>query len=1050
MVSLELRESYYISAIPLRLPARLPRLRALTLGYLPSLRASLPAILAADPPPAAEAAAPPSGETAAVTEADGNSGGILERGTEEAYSGADRKEYAEGLCQGLESDCSSLSSLPDELSLMPNLRSLTLSSLPRLSSLPSSLHLLSHSIRDLSIISLKRLQAATAPPRKQQLLTSPPALPPTAAAAAGAEADLPSWCSFLRSQGCPAALEGLSAVTSLRALHINLWHNPHITHLPPSLFSLSSLATLTLSHLVNVSSIPETLSLLAPSLTHLHISHCPMLSSLPSSLCLLSSLECLHIEGCKSLVAVVKEIPGEEGTEEEEEQEEEVEEGNGGDEEEDERDERAKRNVWDKWDEEGDEVEEGSEGEEGDEEEEDEEEDEKEEDEEEGDEEEDERLPAAKKQRIDSYPDQLLLEPLDASTSCLAISRSDGSLSVGGEPSLAGTVAEPKSACLLLGFIELLAGTYVLLVTNRQLVGAFKGAHVFRATAFDIVPCCSKDSLTPKQKADEEEYLVRLRSAMSAHGLFFSYGADITTRCADAIIPRFASIQSAINKCPVEVTLIARRGVDRIGTRMWRRGADSKGAVANFVETEQVVTVDGGAVASYVQIRGSIPVLWEQIVNLTYKPKLQTVVTAEQPFEAPLRQHLRGLKEIYGPVIAVDLVNQDGGESRIGSAYAGAVNAIKDSDLRYVPFDFHHECGATKYHQLSVLDDQISKDMETQGFFLQGMDGTVQKQQHGTVRTNCVDCLDRTNVTQSWFARHVLEDELRQMGLLGKDERVAEHSDFDAKYKIMWADHGDDISTQYTGTPALKGDYVRYGKRSPEGFLQDGVSAVMRYFFNNYTDGVRQDGLDLVMGNYTVKQGAPSPFTRTGIERYTNLRVALVLLVASTYLFLRNVIPSSSSSLSPVIAATSDVYQLYHEMKTRFADRMWIDVMSKCDLPAAAGPLGSKGAVQAGRSKPRGINTSAPDSSASDSSASDSSASDSSASDSSASDSSASDSSASDSSASDSSASGSSASDSSAPDSSASGSSALDSSASDSSASTAALRQQRSCCKAAG
>ncbi|CAI5991661.1 unnamed protein product [Closterium sp. NIES-65] len=510
--------------------------------------------------------------------------------------------------------------------------------------------------------------------------------------------------------------------------------------------------------------------------------------------------------------------------------------------------------------------------------------------------------------RVWQYPDQLLLEPLDASTSCLAISRSDGSLSVGGEPSLAGTVAEPKSACLLLGFIELLAGTYVLLVTNRQLVGAFKGAHVFRATAFDIVPCCSKDSLTPKQKADEEEYLVRLRSAMSAHGLFFSYGADITTRCADAIIPRFASIQSAINKCPVEVTLIARRGVDRIGTRMWRRGADSKGAVANFVETEQVVTVDGGAVASYVQIRGSIPVLWEQIVNLTYKPKLQTVVTAEQPFEAPLRQHLRGLKEIYGPVIAVDLVNQDGGESRIGSAYAGAVNAIKDSDLRYVPFDFHHECGATKYHQLSVLDDQISKDMETQGFFLQGMDGTVQKQQHGTVRTNCVDCLDRTNVTQSWFARHVLEDELRQMGLLGKDERVAEHSDFDAKYKIMWADHGDDISTQYTGTPALKGDYVRYGKRSPEGFLQDGVSAVMRYFFNNYTDGVRQDGLDLVMGNYTVKQGAPSPFTRTGIERYTNLRVALVLLVASTYLFLRNVIPSSSSSpLSPVIAATSAV-----------------------------------------------------------------------------------------------------------------------------------------------
>ncbi|CAI5522770.1 unnamed protein product, partial [Closterium sp. Naga37s-1] len=206
------------------------------------------------------------------------------------------------------------------------------------------------------------------------------------------------------------------------------------------------------------------------------------------------------------------------------------------------------------------------------------------------------------------------------------------------------------------------------------------------------------------------------------------------------------------------------------------------------------------------------------------------------------------------------------------------------------------------------------------------------------VRPACAGGRAEAHGAAGWFARHVLEDELRQMGLLGKDERVAEHSDFDAKYKIsewrgigewhmgllgkdkrvaelsdfdakykiMWADHGDDISTQYTGTPALKGDYVRYGKRSPDGFLQDGVSSVMRYFFNNYTDGVRQDGLDLVMGNYTVQQSAPSPFTRTGIERYTNLRVALVVLVASTYLFLRNVIPSSSSSpLSPVIAATS-------------------------------------------------------------------------------------------------------------------------------------------------
>jgi hypothetical protein len=37
------------------------------------------------------------------------------------------------------------------------------------------------------------------------------------------------------------------------------------------------------------------------------------------------------------------------------------------------------------------------------------------------------------------------------------------------------------------------------------------------------------------------------------------------------------------------------------GTRMWRRGADTKGNVANFVETEQIIEAEN-FVSSYVQV----------------------------------------------------------------------------------------------------------------------------------------------------------------------------------------------------------------------------------------------------------------------------------------------------------------------------------------------------------------------------------------------------------------------------------------------------------------
>lgn len=51
------------------------------------------------------------------------------------------------------------------------------------------------------------------------------------------------------------------------------------------------------------------------------------------------------------------------------------------------------------------------------------------------------------------------------------------------------------------------------------------------------------------------------------------------------------------------ITLIARRSRQRAGTRQWRRGADLEAAVANFVESEQLVVVDGGVVqSSFVQV----------------------------------------------------------------------------------------------------------------------------------------------------------------------------------------------------------------------------------------------------------------------------------------------------------------------------------------------------------------------------------------------------------------------------------------------------------------
>ena len=79
----------------------------------------------------------------------------------------------------------------------------------------------------------------------------------------------------------------------------------------------------------------------------------------------------------------------------------------------------------------------------------------------------------------------------------------------------------------------------------------------------------------------------------------------------------------------------------------------------------------------------------------------------------------------------------------------------------------------------------------------------------------------------------------------------------EAQFKVMWANHGDDISLQYAGTGALKSGFTRTGVRTRAGLLDDGVKSGMRYYLNNFQDGHKQDALDLATGAYVVSKGEP-------------------------------------------------------------------------------------------------------------------------------------------------------------------------------------------------
>ncbi|KAI3813668.1 hypothetical protein L1987_18397 [Smallanthus sonchifolius] len=334
----------------------------------------------------------------------------------------------------------------------------------------------------------------------------------------------------------------------------------------------------------------------------------------------------------------------------------------------------------------------------------------------------------------------------------------------------------------------------------------------------------------------------------------------LTTFAAGSIHSSYYSrnFQAAIGKDIIDVTLIARRCMRRNGTRMWRRGADADGYVANFVESEQIIQLKGYT-ASFVQFE-------------ILKPE-----TAPRVAE----RHFFDLRKKYGNVLAIDLINTHGDEGRLTEKFATSVQNILNDDLRYFHFDFHKICGHVHFERLNILYDQIEDFLIKNRYYLLNDKGEKVETQIGIVRTNCVDCLDRTNVTHSMIGKKMTEFQLQRLGIFDAEETISTHPNFDDSFKILWANHGDDISIQYSGTPALKGDFVRVGRRTTRGVLKDGWNALMCYYLNNFVDGTKQDSVDLVQGQYIVslsRDMAPT-LKKVRIEAITPFPLVLGLIL---------------------------------------------------------------------------------------------------------------------------------------------------------------------------
>ncbi|PVH16959.1 uncharacterized protein CXQ87_004517 [Candidozyma duobushaemuli] len=476
---------------------------------------------------------------------------------------------------------------------------------------------------------------------------------------------------------------------------------------------------------------------------------------------------------------------------------------------------------------------------------------------------------------------------------------SEGSTVSSSSPDVAAK-GKGSTVSAVLGTIRFRINKYLVLVDKHEVTGTALGKKIARVVSHKILPL-GNESLS-KKDAEESSYLALLEQHLKSASLFFSLdnAYDLTNslqrQLADGVTKpdaRFfwnqylseeliAAGASAFvtptiygyfkshttefkGHQKLDFALLTRRSWSRAGTRYFRRGIDEDGNVANFNETEQIFLTSDNQLFAFLQTRGSVPVYWSEINDLKYKPNL---AISSRPSQDATAKHFEQQVKLYGDNYLVNLVNQSGYEKPVKDAYEEAVQTLPASlaqKVKYIYFDFHHECSKMRWDRVKLLLEHLTQlGFNNDNFFAYDLNtNTVNSVQNKVVRTNCMDCLDRTNVVQSMLGRWVLQRQLELNNYLSSAGQPWElvDPDFNLFFQSFWADNADAVSNAYSGTGALKTDYTRTGKRTKMGALQDLNNSITRYYLNNLRDGHRQDAYDLFLGNYRpFRDSINSPF----------------------------------------------------------------------------------------------------------------------------------------------------------------------------------------------
>ncbi|ODV86840.1 hypothetical protein CANARDRAFT_174879 [[Candida] arabinofermentans NRRL YB-2248] len=286
------------------------------------------------------------------------------------------------------------------------------------------------------------------------------------------------------------------------------------------------------------------------------------------------------------------------------------------------------------------------------------------------------------------------------------------------------------------------------------------------------------------------------------------------------------------------LTIISKQDCKKNGQLFGSYCVDDDGNVANFVETELILTTKEYCLA-FVQLSGNVPLFWK-LESQLLSTKME-FPKSEDASKHAFGKHFETLIQQHGMVHVIDALSKKGNQQELSMHYRNAIETYgkqMSDQMNYTKAESSNAFLAKQNNNyLTSLLEDLSEPLKTyEAFCYDNTTKTYIGRQSGVFLVNTLNSIERANLIQARIAEEVLE-------YFFKFLKFKPGPEFWSKLSFLWVENGSNLNRMVEG-------YISKGATTKTGGIVGKVAEQSKKYVSSQStrSSSKQQQFDKLLG----------------------------------------------------------------------------------------------------------------------------------------------------------------------------------------------------------